>query len=95
MNKEFEFDPLVKDIIKKRLPKALKEEDDDLIFRYMNYIQSSLPSSPLSDQGLLLFLELIQLIQPERTKHKPILLFFNSPLVKNHVQDTIPLTYLS
>ena len=69
----FFSDPLIKDIIEKRLIQCINANKDSLLFRYLQYILDSLPVAgrDLEEDDQYLFFELVEILQ-ENKKNKLI-----------------------
>jgi len=95
MNSYFFSDPLVKNIIEKRLIQAFETKNDKLLFRYLAYIEDSLPvdGREIEDEDKDLFLELIDILIQYKD-HRLVKKFMKSKIFQKHFITNINIAAL-
>ena len=95
MNSYFFSDPLVKNIIEKRLIQAFETKNDKLLFRYLSYIEDSLPveDREIEDEDKDLFLEFVDILIQYKN-HRLVKKFMKSKIFQKHFISNINIAAL-
>jgi len=95
MNSYFFSDPLVKNIIEKRLIQAFETKNDKLLFRYLAYIADSLPveGREIEDEDKDLFLDLVDILLQFKD-HRLVKKFMKSKIFQKHLITNINIAAL-
>jgi len=90
MNRIFSNDPIIENIIKKRLIQSLTLNQDTLLFRYLQYILDALPTNKqeLEDDDRYLFLELVEILDQYK-ENKLIKSFMKNKIFQKHLFSTL------
>ena len=83
-------DPLLKNIIEKRLNYCFYTQNDKLLLRYLNYIKDSLPVNgrEIEEEEQDLFLELVEILT-EHQDHKLVKKFLKNKIFQKHLLSNL------